>query len=251
MRIMRRGWGLAGLFAASLILTSEAAWANDGPVVHVKAEVKDGSVRLEAQANAPFEYTSYRPSETLYVLDLTGVTAGDSSGARVVSSDLVKSYRLIAYTSGQKPTVRLEVLLSPGVEPRLERKDSKELTLSVTRAANAAATGSGAISSGATLKPASAKTSDAQPSGIESINQVKLLQNAGQTEVNVIGSGHLTYHVSRLQHPDRIVLDFSGSHLKAIGKSIPSNLDPVREIRLAQFAPEVSRIVIDLRQPAR
>jgi type IV pilus assembly protein PilQ len=248
MRIMRRGWGLAGLFAAGLILTSGTVSANDGPMVHVKAEVKDGSVRLEAQANAPFEYTTYRPSETLYVVDLTGVAAGDSSGARVVSSDLVKSYRLITYTSGQKPTVRLEVLLSQGVEARLERTDSQDLTLLVTKSGGASAS---SASSSASLKPASAKTSDTQSSGIESINQVKLLQNAGQTEVNVIGSGHLTYHVSRLQNPDRIVLDFSGSHLKAVGKSIPSNLEPVREIRLAQFAPEVSRIVIDLRQPAR
>jgi type IV pilus assembly protein PilQ len=248
MRIMRRGWGLAGVFAASLILTSGAAWANDGPVVHVKAEVKDGSVRLQAQANTPFEYTTYRPSETLYVLDLTGVAAGDSTGARVVSSDLVKSYRLITYTSGQKPTVRLEILLSQGVEARLERQDSQDLTLLVTKPGDASAP---SAASSASLKPAAARSSETQSSVIESINQVKLLQNAGQTEVNVIGSGHLTYHVSRLHNPDRIVLDFSGSHLKATGKSIPSNLDPVREIRLAQFAPEVSRIVIDLRQPAR
>jgi len=68
MRIMWRGWGLTALFAASLILTNGALPANDAPVVHVKAVVKDGAVRLEAQANAPFEYTTYRPSESLYVL---------------------------------------------------------------------------------------------------------------------------------------------------------------------------------------
>ena len=54
-----------------------------------------------------------------------------------------------------------------------------------------------------------------------------------------------------MQNPDRLVLDFAGSHLTTREKQIASNLDPVREIRLAQFTPEVSRVVIDLREPAR
>ena len=72
-----------------------------------------------------------------------------------------------------------------------------------------------------------------------------------QTDVNVLGSGPpLTYHAIRLENPDRLVLDFAGSHLKTSEKHIASNLDPVREIRLAQFTPETSRVVIDLREPA-
>ena len=244
MRIMWRAWGLTALIAASLILTSGALAANEGPVVHVKAVVKDGTARLEAQANGPFEYTTYRPSESLYVLDLSGVTAGDQAGARVVASDLIKSYRLITYASGPKPVVRLEILLSQGVEPRLERRDTQDLTLLVSRTSGAPA---------ASIKPTSATATGAATPGaaFESIKQVKLAQNGGQTEVNVIGSGHLSYHASRLQNPERLVLDFSGSHLKTSEKQIASNLDPVREIRLAQFTPDVSRVVIDLREPAR
>jgi type IV pilus assembly protein PilQ len=254
MRIMRRAWRLSALVAAGLILTNGALPANDSPVVHVKAVVKDGTVRLEAQANAPFEYTTYRPSESLYVLDLSGVSAADPAGARVVASDLVKSYRMLTYSSGQKPIVRLEVLLSQGVEPRLERKDSQDLTLLVSR--TSAAAGSAVptvLTTPPALTPVAAKSADSKTSSssIESINQVKLAQNGDQTEVNVVGSGRLNYHVSRLQNPNRLVLDFAGSHLKTSEKSIPSNLDPVREIRLAQFSPEVSRIVIDLREPAR
>ena len=51
----------------------------------------------------------------------------------------------------------------------------------------------------------------------------------------------------RLANPDRLVLDFSGARLKTSETEFASNLDPVREIRLAQFTPEVSRVVIDLR----
>jgi len=91
MRIMWRAWGLGALMAAGLIMSNGALPASDAPVVHVKAVVKDGAVELEAEANAPFEYTTYRPSESLYVLDLSGVSAADAAGARVVPSDLVKS----------------------------------------------------------------------------------------------------------------------------------------------------------------
>jgi type IV pilus assembly protein PilQ len=252
MRMIWRAWGLTALVAASLILTNGALSASDAPVVHVKAVVKDGTVRLEAEANAPFEYTTYRPSESLYVLDLSGVASADAAGARVVPSDLVKSYRLITYASGPKPIVRLEILLTKGVEPRLERTNSHDLTLLVSRGANTAADDKSASSNKPALTTVAAKSSDKVPgTTFEAIQQVNLAQNGDQTEVNVLGSGKLTYKVSRLQNPDRIVMDFAGAHLKTSTKQIASNLEPVREIRLAQFTPDVSRIVIDLRQPAK
>src|ERR1700722_8622293 len=129
MRIMWRTFGLGVLLAASLTVSSGALRADDAPVVRVKAMVKDGGVRLEAKANAPFEYTSYRLSEDLYVVDLTGVASGDGAGAKILTSDLVKSYRVVTYTSGQKPVVRVELLMSKGLQPRFERTDSQELTM--------------------------------------------------------------------------------------------------------------------------
>src|SRR5271170_6519748 len=252
MRILRRALGLGALLAAGLIWTNGALRASDAPVVHVKAEVKDGAVRLQAEANAPFEYTTYRPSESLYVLDLSGVSAGDPAGARVVASDLVKSYRVISYASGSKPVVRLEILLAQGVEPRLERQGKEDLTLLVSRSANAAsAAAAKPVTAMATLVPASAKASDLVATAHESIRQVHLTQNGAATEVSISGSGPLSYHSIHLQNPDRLVLDFAGSHLTTTEKQIASNLDPVREIRLAQFTPEISRVVIDLREPAR
>ena len=248
MRIMRRAVGAAALVAGALILMGGALQASDAPVVHVKAVVKNGNVTLEAQANGPFEYTTYRPSESLFVLDLTGVSSADPAGARVVASDLVKSYRMLTYSAGAKPVVRLEILLSQGVEPRLERRDSQELMLLVSRTDEGApkATVTGPAPS---IQPIAAKSSEIKTSGstTEAIRQVKLEQNGELTDVNVIGTGKLNYHVMKLRNPDRLVLDFAGAHLRTSEKQIASNLDPVREIRLAQFSPEVSRIVIDLR----
>lgn len=147
MRMIGRAWGLGALVTASLVVAG-GALAADAPVVHVKAVVSDGGVRLEAEANAPFEYTTYRPSENLYVVDLSGVSAADPTGARVVASDLVKSYRVLPYAAGEKPVVRVEVLLSQGIEPRVERKDAEDLALVVSRTPDA-------------LLPANAKPSTA------------------------------------------------------------------------------------------
>jgi type IV pilus assembly protein PilQ len=256
MRIMRSAWGRTTFVAASLILSSGALRASDAPVVHVKAVVKDGNVNLEAQANGPFQYTTYRPSQSLLVLDLSGVSAGDSAGARVIPSELVKSYRVSTYSAGATPIVRLEVLLRAGVEPKIARTGEEELSLYVSSNGNSGDGGTAPAPSAAApaITPISAKPSDTKLSipnpSMQAIETVKLGQNGEQTEVNVVGSGKLTYHVTRLQNPDRIVLDFSGAHLKTSEKSIASNLDPVRDIRLAQFSPEVSRVVIDLRSPA-
>jgi len=255
MRTTWRVWGLSALIAASLISTNGPLGAADSPTVHVKAVVKDGTVRLEAEASGPFDYTTFRPSETLYVVDLSGVSSADPAGARVVSSDLVKSYRLITYASGAKPVVRLEVLLSQGVEPRLERRDAQDLTLLVSRASNKnAAAKIHSPAHPASVTPVAAKSTGApvaSGAAAQAIQQVNLAQRGEQTEVNVVGSGKLAYHVSPLHNPDRIVMDFAGAHLQTSSRHIASNLDPVRDIRLAQFTPEVSRVVIDLRQPAK
>ncbi len=255
---MRIKWwmgALGALIAASLMLTNGSLRAADAPVVHVSAAVANGGVRVQAEANGPFEYTTYRPSPTLYVVDLSGVAAGDSSGARVVASDLVKSYRVLSYSSGEKPVVRVEILLAQGVEPRIERSDNRDLTLVVSRIANASLPTAAPAKAeppagGAVMVPAAARAPEENPS-VEAIRRVSLARNGSQTEVTISGSGSLTYHSQRLRNPERLVLDFSGSRLATPEKHIASNLNPVREIRLAQFRPEVSRVVIDLREPAQ
>lgn len=247
MRIMSRAWRLAAIVAAGLIVTGGTLLAGDAPVVHVTAAVGQQAVRLEAQADGPFQYTSYRASKSLYVLDLSGVSAADG-GARVVPSELVKGYREVAYSVGNKPMVRLEVLLAEGLQPRVERTNADDLTLEVSRVDDSASPATTATA----LKPASvvAPTANVEAAAVPSIRQVLLSQKGDATEVNIVGSGSLTYHTMSLHNPDRLVLDFQSARLRTSVKHIPSNLDPVRDVRVAQFTPEVSRVVIDLREAA-
>ncbi len=71
-----------------------------------------------------------------------------------------------------------------------------------------------------------------------------------QTIVRVEGNGRLTCQPHRLNDPERLVLDFAGARLAVRRTSIPSDLKPVRGVRLGQFKPNVARVVIDLEAPA-
>jgi type IV pilus secretin PilQ/predicted competence protein len=246
MRMIWRAWGLAAVVAACLVVGNGAARANDSPALHVKAVPAGGLVRLEAEASGPFESTGYRASESLYVLDLSGVTAADPASERVVSSELVKGYREQPYTVGQKPMVRLEVLIGAGVEPKLVRPDAQHLVLVVSRDRDS-------VPAAAALKPVVATSGDHVADGRDwpAIQQVMLSQHGDRTEVNVLASGVLKYRSTLLENPARLVLDFESAHLRTSVRHIPSNLDPIRQIRLAQFTPEISRVVIDLREPAQ
>jgi type IV pilus secretin PilQ/predicted competence protein len=244
MKMHLRTWGLAGLVFAALVSMSSVVYSQTGSAVHVSAAVKAGSVQLEARSASPFDYTIYRPSDTLFVVDLTGVTAGDSSLARVLDSEVVSSYRLRDFRATQRPVVRLEVLTRVPVEPRVERANDQELILIFAPSAN-----SGVAK--AVSRPVADRPTEA-PANLHRvvIEQVQLTQSGEETQVRVLGNSNLAYRVLQLSHPDRLVLDFDGARLKTVEKSLPSNLNPVREVRMAQFGPDVTRVVIDLRESA-
>ena len=111
--------------------------------------------------------------------------------------------------------MRLEILLRAGVEPRLQRTGEDELSLYVSSNGTSGA-GSTAPAPIRLLQPSRrSRPSLPTPScsipnpSMQAIETVKLGQNGEQTEVNMVGSGKLNYHVTRLQNPDRVVLDFS------------------------------------------
>ena len=84
------------------------------------------------------------------------------------------------------------------------------------------------------------------PSAATLIAQVEVRRTGQQTSVRVEGNGRLSYQASRLNNPERLVLDFSGVHLGLAQTSIPSDAAHVRGVRLGQFKPGVARLVIDL-----
>jgi len=100
----------------------------------------------------------------------------------------------------------------------------------------------------AAAAPSPAQTQE--PTGVTAtasvISSVAITQAAQRAAVRVEGEGRLDARASRMQNPDRLVLDFSGTRLAVQKTVIPGLAAPVRGVRLGQFRPDVARVVIDL-----
>jgi len=228
-------------------------FAQEGPPASLRfqATADATGVRLEAQASGPFEYTSFRSSDTLYVIEMSGVALEGSGAPRVLNSDVVSGYRLLPYRAMGRPMVRLEVLLRRPAGPRIERASANELTVAFDAAGPAASparlqpavmTSSKPVSKGGAASAAAPHTGEASGARIERVTMARANE---QVIVRVESSGKLNYQVLRLDKPERLVLDFQGATVGRLQKPA-SVLDPVTGIRAAQFKPEMARVVIDL-----
>jgi len=81
------------------------------------------------------------------------------------------------------------------------------------------------------------------------IAQVEVGRSGQQAIVRVQGNGRLSYQASRLNDPERLVLDFTGVQVALDRRRFPGNNSPVRGVRIGQFKPDVVRVVIDLERP--
>ena len=78
------------------------------------------------------------------------------------------------------------------------------------------------------------------------ISSVAITQAPQRATVRVEGEGRLDAQVSHMQNPERLVLDFSGARLAVNRTVIPGVSEPVRDVRLGQYRPNVARVVVDL-----
>jgi type IV pilus assembly protein PilQ len=78
------------------------------------------------------------------------------------------------------------------------------------------------------------------------ISSVAITQAPQRASVRVEGEGRLDVRASRMQNPERLVLDFSGARLAVEKMMIPGVSEPVRDVRLGQYRPNVARVVVDL-----
>jgi type IV pilus assembly protein PilQ len=82
--------------------------------------------------------------------------------------------------------------------------------------------------------------------GAAVISSVAVTQASARSSVRVQGEGELYARATRMQNPDRLVLDFTATRLAVQKTVIPGVSAPVRGVRLGQYRPDVARVVIDL-----
>jgi len=110
---------------------------------------------------------------------------------------------------------------------------------------------SGLVLAAAMLVPHLAGAQAAKPatplaSPAASVAQVGVERVGQQTVVRMQGGGELTYHVTRMSDPPRVVVDFDEARLAVPSNTVASDYAPVRRVRLGQSRPDQVRVVIDL-----
>ncbi len=94
-----------------------------------------------------------------------------------------------------------------------------------------------------------AKPATATAASETAVAQVGVDRVGQQTVVRVQGDGPLSYHVTRMSDPPRVVVDFDGARLATPRNTVASDYDPVQRVRLGQARPDQVRVVIDLDSP--
>jgi type IV pilus assembly protein PilQ len=89
-----------------------------------------------------------------------------------------------------------------------------------------------------------------EPAGATStaavISSVAITQEPQRAAIRVEGAGRLEVRTTRMQNPERLVLDFNGARLGVQRTVIPGVSAPVRGVRIGQYRPDVARVVVDL-----
>ena len=235
MKMKWPAFGLASLVLASgtlLATVSQAGPGANSPTVRVVAHVAPGAVRIDAQATSAFIYTTSRPSDSLLVVDLPGVSPAEAQRAEILGSGAVASYRLVAYGSGTAAGTRLEILLDAPAHPRFERSSSQQLSV--------------VFDSPEGFTPVADHGAAVARSSSSRISHVEVTNVENEPLLKVEGVGELHYHTTRMRNPDRLVLDFADTTLDTGAATVPAKADPIRGVHVGQFQANVARIVVDL-----
>lgn len=242
---LKQYFGIFLLVTAATTLAAGAAAQLGG----VRAENRDNAGVITVHANGSFTHTEYRPTDTLMLLDLAGVSVGrQDTNLHSVSVTGVQSYRVLGYRSSSGAEVaRVEVNLARGASVKVNEIDGGvELRVSTpqTGAERPAVETASRSAAPGDLRPASIST----PSRVSHISNISVARGGEGLDIEVHGSGPLAARTMKLTGPDRIVLDIPNSILDGRAREIPVNSNDVKGVRAARFQsnPPATRIVVDM-----
>lgn len=78
------------------------------------------------------------------------------------------------------------------------------------------------------------------------VGKVGFVRSGGRARLTVEASGPVEYTVMTLKSPLRLVIDIMGSTLAGSALNLPLDDPVVKSLRVSQFLPEVTRVVVDL-----
>src|SRR5437764_10440952 len=108
-----------------MVATTVAA-GSSSQLAGIRVEHQDNASSVTIHANGTFTHTEYRPTDTLMLIDLAGVSIAHQDPAiHSVSSPGVPSYRIVGYRSACGTEVaRIELNVAKGSTVKLSGVDS-------------------------------------------------------------------------------------------------------------------------------
>jgi type IV pilus assembly protein PilQ len=273
---------LLGLVTLPLILSTVVMAANS-QLTNVSAAAQGNATVVTLHASGAFTHTEYRPTDTLLLVDLSGVSAGKwKELSRNLNLPGVNSYHVIGYTgTGGAEVARMELTLAPGSVVDINQA-GEALNVTVTNknaaakaapAMAAATEKNAAIKSGvqsavqsedkpmvakAAVKPAALKSPVQKTPALDveaplrggapvMVSNISVVRGEGTLDIEIHGNGPMTAKTMKLSSPARVVVDIAnavpGRHQK-----VSVNSGEVREVRIGRFqaTPPVTRVVVDM-----
>ncbi len=158
---------------------------------------------------------------------------GDNEAALKTFEDYLKKYRLGPKIMAARENVR---------QLRQKIESGEKFSKPLSRVAPAVA----AKQSKGEEEQASGKPTEI--SRLPRVTDIRHYSTPNYTRVVIDVDGEIQYDQSRLSDPDRIFFDLKGTRLSSVlmGKTFPVEDGFLKEIRTAQFQPNVVRVVLDL-----
>src|SRR3954452_19027369 len=106
---------LLGLLTLLLVLSAVGTAAST-QLTNVSAAAQGNATVITLHASGAFTHTEYRPTDTLLLVDLSGVSAGKwKELTKTLSLPGIASYHVIGYTGSTGAEVaRVEMTIAPG-----------------------------------------------------------------------------------------------------------------------------------------
>lgn len=231
---------LLGIFLLAAAMSAVAA-ASGSQLSGVLVKSQNNAGVITILANGTFTHSEFRPSDTLMLVDLAGVSiAHPDQKTHPVFAPGVRSYRIEQYRSPQgTEAVRIELTLVSGANVQVSDVTGG-VQLNVTGAPAAIPTKEeiAALANGAAPHSRIARVSGISVSRAQDGLNIEISANAP-----VIGK------TMKLDSPDRLVIDIPNSLLSGHSRDIAVNSDGVKAVRAARYqsAPPATRVVVDLK----
>ncbi|HYX52750.1 MAG TPA: AMIN domain-containing protein, partial [Candidatus Limnocylindrales bacterium] len=235
---------LLGMSAVSMAVASDSQLSG----VLVKSHDNAGVVTI--LASGTFTHTEYRPTDTVMLVDLAGVSLPQQDAKlHSVYAPGVRSYRIQSYRSPSGSDVaRIELNLMPGARAQVSDVTGG-LQIEVSGASAVPSPKEIAALADRRMNAASAGTSSVvASSAIAHISNVAVTHSADGVNIEIAGSGPMTAKTMKLTGPDRLVVDIPNSVLVGHNRAINVNNGEVKTVRAAHYQddPPATRVVVDL-----